>query len=98
MTPGAVGHYAAGELVDDLHLAVLGIDQVLLVAHVTVGRGQGERNQFLAAAAALPEAAGALLLADLVELVLPARGEVDAAAGPLDDEIPVDLQVLGELR
>ena len=39
--PGAVGHHAAGELVDDLHGVVLRVDQVLLVAHVAVPRGDG---------------------------------------------------------
>ena len=33
--PGSVGHDAAGEFVDDLHLAVV-VDEVLLVADVAV--------------------------------------------------------------
>jgi hypothetical protein len=30
MPPGSVGHHAAGEFVDDLHL--VGVDQILFVA------------------------------------------------------------------
>ncbi len=53
--PGSVGHHAAGELVDDLDLAV-GVDQILLVADEAVAGGERLRDQFLAAALALPEA------------------------------------------
>ena len=77
VAPRPVRHHSAGELVDDLDLAVLA-NEVLLVADEAVPRRQRLGDQLLAAALSLPEAARA---AQLLEPVLPAGGEVDAPDG-----------------
>ena len=71
--PGAVGHHAAGEFVDDLNFAIFA-DQILLVANKAVAAGQRLRDQFFAAALALPEV---FAVAQLFEPILPAGGEID---------------------
>ena len=52
--PGAVGHHAAGEVIDDDDLAVA--DDVVLVLEVQFPGDQGLGHQFLPAASPLPDA------------------------------------------
>ena len=94
--PRAVGHDAAGELVDEDNLSVVA-DEVLLVEVEAMVGGERLRYQLFAPPFAGPEAVRAVVVdGDFFEPLLPARGEVDLFDGLVDLEIPAFFELPGQ--